>query len=65
MAWRAAASLLSFAVFLVSVTRSVAVFARNPYRVLGAGVIAGILAITAFGAVSLLLDAAGIVAGFV
>lgn len=62
MAWRAAASFLSFAMLLVSATRATAAFARSPYHVVGAGVIAGILAITAFGAFNVLLGALSLVA---
>jgi hypothetical protein len=53
MAWRAAATVLSFAALLLSVARSIVSFARSPVRVLGAAMIAGILTVAAIGAFNL------------
>jgi hypothetical protein len=65
MAWRAAASFLSLAVLLLSITRAVAAFTRDPVRLIGAGVIAGILAITAIGALDLSVSIALAASSFV
>jgi hypothetical protein len=64
MAWRAAASFVSFAILLLSITRAITSFARNPLRIVGAATLAGILTIAGIGAFAIVLSAAETVVSF-
>lgn len=58
MGWRAAATVLSLAVLVLSFTRSATSIARSPLHLLGWTTVAAILAIAGIGAWQLTLTAA-------